>query len=259
VQAHFARRLGHSSCLNYLHRLGFARKRHRKRLLKADAERRRAFVRQYAALRDEAQRDGARIIFVDEAHFRADAELRAQWVLRGQPALVDSSSPRLSEKISYYSGVCLEDGQVATMAVRETCTAERSVAFLRQLRSRYTEPLIVIWDNSPVHHGPAMRAYLAISDLRIRLVALPPYSPDYNPDEAIWDWARAEATANTCFGTVARVQEALERFFAGLAARAEEVKRRCRRALQAEADVLTMPVDPRPAQITHVAFTVESV
>ena len=29
------------------------------------------------------------------AHFRADAELRGKWVLRGEPALVDSSSPRV--------------------------------------------------------------------------------------------------------------------------------------------------------------------
>ena len=83
-----------SSCLNCLHRLGFAFKGPKKRLLKADAERREAFVVEYAALREEAGRTGARILFADEAHFRADAELRGKWVLRGEPALVDSTSPR---------------------------------------------------------------------------------------------------------------------------------------------------------------------
>ena len=43
--------LSRSSCLNYLHRLGFAFKRPKKRLLKADAEKREAFVVEYAALR----------------------------------------------------------------------------------------------------------------------------------------------------------------------------------------------------------------
>ena len=45
--------LSRSSCLNYLHRLGFAFKRPKKRLLKADEAKREAFVVEYAALREE--------------------------------------------------------------------------------------------------------------------------------------------------------------------------------------------------------------
>ena len=43
--------LGRSSCLNYLHRLGFVLKQPKKRLLKADPVRRAEFVREYAFLR----------------------------------------------------------------------------------------------------------------------------------------------------------------------------------------------------------------
>ena len=65
--------LSRSSCLNYLHRLGFVLKRPKKRLLKAKDEARKAFVLQYRQIREEAQESGAKIFFVDEAHFRADA------------------------------------------------------------------------------------------------------------------------------------------------------------------------------------------
>ena len=85
-------------------------KRPKKRLVKADDAKRESFVADYAALWDEAHRSGTKIFFADEAHFRADAELRGKWVLRGEPALVDSSSPRYGEKASYYSAVCLETG-----------------------------------------------------------------------------------------------------------------------------------------------------
>ena len=44
VQERFSRALSRSSCINYLHRLGFAVKRPKKRLLKAKAEKRAAFV-----------------------------------------------------------------------------------------------------------------------------------------------------------------------------------------------------------------------
>ena len=80
--------LTRSTCLNYLHRLGFALKRPKKRLLEADAGKREAFVAEYAALASQAQEFGERIFFADEAHFRADAELRGKWVLRGEPAPV---------------------------------------------------------------------------------------------------------------------------------------------------------------------------
>ena len=111
VSERFGISLCRSSCLNWLHRLGFAFKRPKKRLLKADAAKREDFVAEYAALREEAGRTEARIFFADEAHFRADAELRGKWVLRGKPALVDSNSPRYGEKASYYSAVCLETGE----------------------------------------------------------------------------------------------------------------------------------------------------
>jgi len=92
--------------LNYFHRLGFVLKWPKKRLIKANAEKREAFVGEYVMLRREAQTGTAKIFFVDEAHFRADVELRSQWVLRGEPALVSSSSPRMGEKVTYYSAVC---------------------------------------------------------------------------------------------------------------------------------------------------------
>ena len=107
--------LSRSSCLNYLHRLGFVLKRPKKRLLKANADKREAFVAEYAVLASQAQAAGEKIFFADEAHFRADAELRGKWVLKGEPALVDSTSPRYGEKASYYSAVCLETGEVEWM------------------------------------------------------------------------------------------------------------------------------------------------
>jgi len=259
IKERFRRLLGRSSCWNYLKRLGFVLKRPKKRLLKANAEKRQAFVAAYAALRVEAQASRARIYFVDEAHFRADVERRRQWVLRGEPALVDSTSPKLGEKATYYSAVCLETGAVEAMSVTDTCTAATSVTFLKQLRGHHQEPLIVIWDNSPAHHGPEIRAYLTTPDLHLRLVALPGYSPDFNPDEAIWDWIREEVTANTCFGTAAKVREKVDAFFAALAERTTEVKQRCRRELQAQADALVEPASQLFAQTKHVVLTLESV
>ena len=149
--------LSRSSCLNWLHRLGFALRRPKKRLLKADAAKREAFVAEYAALWEEAKRSGGKIFFADEAHFRADAELRGKWVLRREPALVDSTSPRYGEKASYYSAVCLETGEVEWMELEGNSNAGTSSAFLRQLAERHAGQLDVIWDNA---RGEAVRESL---------------------------------------------------------------------------------------------------
>ena len=234
----FGIELSRSSCLNCLHRLGFAFRRPKKRLLKADEAKREAFVAQYAILREEAQRTEARIFFADEAHFRADAELRGKWVLKGQPALVDSASPQYGEKASYYSAVCLETGEVEWMELEGNSNSGTSVAFLTQLREKHPGPLQVIWDNAPAHRGEAVREYLGTPGLDLRLVNLPGYSPDFNADEAVWGWAREEATGNLCLGSRAAVQERVGNFLAGLTSRRDEVRRRCRTVLQSRAEAL---------------------
>ncbi len=252
IEARCGVRLSRSTCLRYLHRLGFVYKRPKKRLLKADEAKRAAFVEAYAALLAEAQTTGAKIFFVDEAHFRADGDLRGKWVLRGQPALVDSTCPRWGEKASYYSAVCLETGEVESMELTGTSSSATSAAFLRQLRANHAEPLIVIWDNGPAHGGEAVRTYLATPDLALRVLRLPAYSPDFNADEAIWAWVREEVTANTCLGTQAKVQEKVTQFFDGLKTRTAEVQSRCRTKLQALAEELGPATPDRALGAHHV-------
>ncbi len=248
VSERFGISLSRNSCMNYLHRLGFSFKRPKKRLVKADETRREAFVAEYAALWDGAQRTGARtgarIFFADEAHFRADAELRSKWVLRGKPALVESTSPRYGEKASYYSAVCLESGEVEWMELEGNSNSGTSTAFLEQLGEKHPGPLNVIWDNAPAHRGEALREYLRTPGLGLRLVNLPGYSPDFNADEAIWGWAREEATGNLCLGTKAAVQERAGNFLAGLSSRKGEVKRRCRTIMESSAKALPRDFHP---------------
>ena len=251
--------LSRSSCRNYLHRLGFVLKRPRKRLLKADPMRREALVKEYAALTAAARRTGTKIFFADEAHFRADADLRGKWVLKGVPALVGSTSPRRGEKVSYYSAVCLETGEVEVMELEGNSNAATSTTFLQQLRTRHPEPLAVIWDNSPAHRGDAIRAYLSTPGWSLHRVNLPSYSPDCNADEAIWGWVRQETTANLCLGTRAAVRERVRDFFADLCHRSAEVQRRCRTVLQARAQELTGNAQADLSASANVDFTLASV
>ena len=91
--------------------------------------------------------------------------------------------------------------------------------------------------------------------------ALPGYSPDFNADEAIWGWAREEATGNLCLGTKALVQERVGNFLHGLSSRKEEVKRRCRTVLQSRAEGLLRDSQPhsQPTANAHPTLALELV
>ncbi len=150
-------RLCRSACTRSLHRLGFAYKRPKKRLRKADEAKRAACVEDYAARLAEAQASGAKIFFADEAHCRADGDLHGKWVLKGMPALVDATCPRWGEQASDSSAVCLETGETEHRDLAGTSSSATSAAFLKQLRDAHPGPLVVIWDNGPAHGGDAVR------------------------------------------------------------------------------------------------------
>ena len=114
----------------------------------------------------------------------------------------------------------------------------------------------MIWDNAPAHCGEAVREYLRTPGLNLRLMNLPGYSPDFNADEAVWGWAREEATGNLCLGSKALVQEKVGNLLEGLAGRKEEVKRRCRTILQSRAEGLLQDSQPhrQPICTSHLGF-----
>ena len=133
------------------------------------------------------------------------------------------------------------------------------VAFVKQLKERHPGPLKVIWDNAPAHRGEAMREYLRSPGLKLQLVNLPGYSPGFNADEAIWGWAREEATGNLCLGSREAVQEKVGKFQAGLTHRKEAVRRRYRTILQSRAEAILSASRPDSQSPANAHPTLASV
>ena len=63
------------------------------------------------------------------------------------------------------------------------------VRFLRHLLRHIPGLLLVIWDGAPIHHGQAVKDFLASGGAaRLQLEVLPGYAPDLNPDEGLWNY-----------------------------------------------------------------------
>jgi len=71
--------------------------------------------------------------------------------------------------------------------------AEKFIDFLKKLRHDAECPIFVIADNARNHHSKKVRAFLETQQGQVMMAFLPPYSPALNPDEQVWNHAKADA------------------------------------------------------------------
>jgi transposase len=90
------------------------------------------------------------------------------------------------------------DGRLYTLVRDNALDSLDSMLFLKHLLPHVSEKLLVIWDGSPIHKGH-VRTFLAEGGARrIHLEQLPPYAPDLNPGEGVWQHLKHVEMRNLC-------------------------------------------------------------
>jgi len=80
-----------------------------------------------------------------------------------------------------------------------TINGSRVVAFLRHILRHIPGKLLVVWDGAPIHRCREVKRFLAEGGAkRLKLLALPSYAPELNPDEGVWHWRKRVALGNGC-------------------------------------------------------------
>lgn len=73
--------------------------------------------------------------------------------------------------------------------------AESFVSFLKDfLKGRRTKVFLVV-DGHPAHKAKVVKDYVASTQGRLELHFLPPYAPDLNPDEYVWNYMKGSGVA----------------------------------------------------------------
>jgi transposase len=144
--------------------------------------------RTFPELRKLAKRTGAAIYFVDEASVRSDAHRGTTWGKIGETPVVMDSGDRFGLKL--ISAVSPR-GDMKFATFEGKMTGPRFVQFLKNLRSDTGGPIIVIVDKASYHRSGPVKQYVEASGGDVVVEHLPCYAPEYNPDEQVWNHAKA--------------------------------------------------------------------
>ena len=108
--------------------------------------------------------------------------------------------------VACFGAVNLRTGQF----VRHICTIFNAQIFRRSLKQllryqRGRRRMIVVLDNARYHHAVLLKPFLRKHAKQLRLLFLPPYSPQLTSFERVWKLARRLATHNRYFPTLEEV------------------------------------------------------
>jgi transposase len=144
----------------------------------------------------KAQAEQRTILFVDEAGFYPLPFVARTYAPCGQTPVLHA--PLTHDHLSVISAVTPQ-GQLFTHSQDAALRGPDLVAFLRQVLRQVRGKLLVIWDGAPIHRGQAVKDFLAAgAAARLHLAQLPPYAPDLNPDEGVWNHLKRVELKNRC-------------------------------------------------------------
>ena len=131
-----------------------------------------------------AQKMGAEIGFEDEAGVGIRTRAGRTWGAVGQPPQIAVSEHRGGYNVL---SIIRADGDLRYSLDERSINGARYVTFLQQVLRGRTRPLIVIADRARFHTSTEVRQFVRAHRRQIRLFFFPPYSPELNPDEQVWN------------------------------------------------------------------------
>jgi hypothetical protein len=144
-----------------------------------------------------------RLMFQDEARFGRMVRIRRCWAPMPCRPAVNNGYER--EFVYVYGAVSPIEGELDWMICREMNT-QRMTEFLTQVSAAHADDFIVmIVDGASSHVAKDL-----LVPANIRLVKLPAYAPELNPQEHVWDELREKEFPNRVFASMAGVLQQLQ-------------------------------------------------
>ena len=159
-------------------------------------------------------------MFQDEARFGRLSRCRYCWAKF--PLRPTVKAMLIHQYVYAYGAVSIPQGNFDSLVlphVNGSCMA----LFLAEMSRRYpNDNIVMVLDGAGWHKNKSM----PIPD-NVRLLSLPPYSPELNPAEYLWDELREKHFHNRAFGSLDALEDHLVDALHGLENNGELVKSIC--------------------------------
>jgi len=166
-------------------------------------------------------------VLEDETGFSLVSPLKRTWAPCGQTPAVRTSLDHHMRLNLLGALLVAPDGQTFQLSVHRherTLRGEEVIAFLKALLARVAGPIVLVWDNHPIHRRKHVQAFLA-EQPRLHVYRFPIAAPELNPVKWVWQQVddftaslaprdRAELRANVMAG-VERVRRSQRRLRVG--------------------------------------------
>ena len=185
IREKFSVRLSDVSVGRMLHKLGLSPQRPLRRAYERDPE----WVdswrdKEFPRIQRLAKKEGATLYFSDEAGVRSDFHAGTTWAPKGQTPVVPATGQRFG--LNLISAISPR-GEFRFMTVEGRMNAQKFIEFLKRLLHNASRPVFLIVDRHPAHRAKKVFAFVKSTKGRLRIFFLPPYAPDLNPDEHVWN------------------------------------------------------------------------
>jgi len=158
-----------------------------------------------------------RLMFQDEARFGRMVRIRHCWAPTPERPMVANGYER--EFVYVYGAVSPVEGELDWMIGRQMNT-ERMSTFLAHVSAAHErEFMVMVVDGASSHICKDLQV-----PENIRLLRLPAYAPELNPQEHVWDEIREKEFPNRVFADLGSVMRQLEAGLPRLAANAQGLR-----------------------------------
>ncbi|QDU98600.1 hypothetical protein Pla8534_64710 [Lignipirellula cremea] len=136
------------------------------------------------------------MLAIDECGFKEQPLRKRTWAIRGQTSVLRQNGSW--KTLTAIGAISLQpSGRLNEQfqLLAHTAKTMDFVWFLRKMRNRYRQKLLVVWDNLKAHRCAAqLLQSLGVS--WVEFVWLPSYSPELNPVEWLWNNTKYHELAN---------------------------------------------------------------
>jgi transposase len=136
----------------------------------------------YPAIARQARRDKAAIYWGDEMGLRSDHVTGTSYAPVGRTPVIRATGQRFG--CNMISAIT-NKGALAFMVFQGKFKAPVFVAFLQRLLKQIAGKIYLIVDGHPVHKSGKATRFAATHSARLRLIRMPGYCPELNPDELL--------------------------------------------------------------------------